>query len=630
MTHNIKAATGSGIPFGVVKTGQEIQFSISAGACQPLYLNVTFADGETHRIDMKAHHVAGDVYSVRLGKMPSGYLQYSYDDGRRAVKDDYAGYIADAKSWGVPSKRVSYGFFIEIFNWKDDKPPHIAMHELVMYKLHVRGFTMDNSSGVRHKGTFKGVTEKIRYLKELGINCVELMPATDFCEMVPKRIHGGYESAAFLTDVPDVSKTSDAETELKSQDKYKMNYWGYGDSYFFAPKASYAAGQNSQKEFKEMVLALHQAGIEVVMEMNFPEDISPVLILDCLRHWVLWYHVDGFHLNSNGTPLTMLAQDALLQQTKLLSEYFDTGAIYRGHVAEYKHLACLHDAYEMCARRFLKGDDDMVAAFWHSVLQNEPSVSYVRYLASHNGMRLMDMVSFDRKHNEDNGEHNNDGTDYNYSWNCGAEGDTKKRRVQQLRRSQIYNAVIMALLHQGIPMIFAGDEFGQSQQGNNNPYCQDNEISWVNWKNKRKNKAMYEFVRKIIALRQAHPVLHMEKPVRMMDYLGCGYPDVSVHGARPWQPEDTPESHYVGMMYCGTYVHTSGKDDDFFYIAYNMHWEPKTIGLPHLSEKLQWEAVVATTSMDNLDFEDMYQVKIPPRTIVIFKSRKVAVKQKGL
>ena len=272
----------------------------------------------------------------------------------------------------------------------------------------------------------------------------------------------------------------------------------------------------------------------------------------------------------------------------------------------------------------------MVAAFWHSVLQNEPSVSYVRYLASHNGMRLMDMVSFDRKHNEDNGEHNNDGTDYNYSWNCGAEGDTKKRRVQQLRRSQIYNAVIMALLHQGIPMIFAGDEFGQSQQGNNNPYCQDNEISWVNWKNKRKNKAMFEFVREIIALRQAHPVLHMEKPVRMMDYLGCGYPDVSVHGARPWQPEDTPESHYVGMMYCGTYVHTSGKDDDFFYIAYNMHWEPKTIGLPHLSEKLQWEAVVATTSMDNLDFEDMYQAKIPPRTIVIFKSRKVAVKQKGL
>lgn len=624
MVQNIKVTTGRGIPFGVVKDGQDIQFSMSAGEHKPLYLKVQMSDGQILQIDMKAYHVVGDVYSVRLGKVPSGYIEYSYNDGRNAVKDSYAGYVADAKQWGVPAKRMTYGFFNETFDWKDDAHPDIAMHQLMIYKLHVRGFTKDASSGVRHKGTYKGISEKIRYLKELGINCVELMPATDFCEMQPKLPQGGYVPYDDIKQVSEADLTGTEKSPKKSdnyqKDKYKMNYWGYGDSYFFAPKASYAAGQNPVKEFKEMVYALHHAGIEVVMEMNFPEHTSPVFILDCLRYWVMQFHVDGFHLNSNVAPLTMLAKDVLLKHTKIFSENFDTSAIYADQIPERKQLACLHDAYEICARRFLKGDDDLAGSFWQSVLRNDTSVSHVRYLASHNGLRLMDMVSYDQKHNDANGEHNHDGTDYNYSWNCGAEGDTKKRKILQLRRSQLSNAVIMALFHQGVPLIYAGDEFGQSQQGNNNPYCQDNEISWVNWKNKRKNKTLYKFVRTMIALRQAHPVLHMEKPVRMMDYLGCGYPDVSVHGAKPWQPENMPSSHYVGLMYCGKYVHEAGRDDDYFYFAYNMHWEPRMIGLPTLPGKLQWHVEALSLEAQRPDLEDMHQIEIPARTIVIFKS----------
>lgn len=598
MRQNDMINTGSGIPLGVAKIGGAVQFSISAAGKKGLFLNVRADSGEEIRIDMKDHHVLGDVYSVRIEKLHADYIEYDYDDGAAGVRDDYAGYIADASKWGEPARRMTYGFFMHPFRWRDDRHPYIPLHELVIYKLHVRGFTMSPTSGVRHRGTFKGVTEKIRHLKDLGINCVLLMPVTDFPEMVLK--------------MPELMK-ADQLTEHKLTD-YQMNYWGYGESYFFAPKASYAAGSSPEREFKEMVQSFHREGMEVVMEMNFPSGTSGQLMLDALRYWVVHYHVDGFQLNSNVSPIRMISEDPYLKRTKIFSEHFDLGASDSVALNEMKHLAVLHDGYLNCARRFLKGDDDMVRAFWRENLQNDTRVASVRYLAGHNGLRLADMVCYDEKHNEANGEHGSDGTDYNYSWNCGAEGDSKKRSVRTLRKSQLYNAVIMAVFHQGIPMIYAGDEFLHSQGGNNNPYCLDNEITWIDWKNKRRNKAFYDFLKSMLALRAAHPVLHMEKPLRMMDYLRCGYPDVSLHGAHPWRMEDTPASHYLGLMYCGRYAHDEGKDDDFFYFAYNMHWEPKEIGLPTLPRGMVWEIITSSRPAT--------LTQIPARTIVIFKSRR--------
>ena len=251
---------------------------------------------------------------------------------------------------------------------------------------------------------------------------------------------------------------------------------------------------------------------------------------------------------------------------------------------------------------------------------NESCQSFVRYLSNHNGFRLYDAVSYDVKHNEDNGEDNRDGTDYNYSWNCGVEGPTTRRKVMALRKRQLKNAWIFAILNQGIPLIYGGDEFGQTQKGNNNAYCQDNEISWLDWRRLRKNKWLYTFVQTLLAFRKSHPMLHCEKPLRMMDYLSCGYPDFSIHGQLPWKPDMRPASRYIGHMYCGRYAHFNGAEDDFIYIAYNMHWEAAKVHLPVLPKGLVWVCEIDTA--DNAVCHMPVEVyETDARSIAVFVSR---------
>ena len=230
------------------------------------------------------------------------------------------------------------------------------------------------------------------------------------------------------------------------------------------------------------------------------------------------------------------------------------------------------------------------------------------------------MVSYDEKHNEANKENNKDGTDYNYSWNCGAEGGTKRRKVLDLRKQQIRNAWMFILINQGIPLIFSGDEFGQTQQGNNNPYCQDNEISWLDWSKMRKNRAMFAMVCRMIEFRKKHPMMHMEKPLRMMDYLSCGYPDFSMHGTLPWKPELSEKSRFLGTMYCGKYAHFEGAEDDFIYVAYNMYWETKKVHLPILPKTLSWvcEEDTAGTLADG---NYVTSCEMAPRSVAVFVSR---------
>lgn len=571
----VKAVKGSGLFQGVTKTEKGMEFTISCEGEKTLILTVYLKDGRQFDFKMNEFHISGNLYSVLLTNFNYKYFEYTYRYDGQWIKDAYAGAVSGVSRWGEPAGEFRYCYRNKDFDWEGDKPLMLSMHSLVMYKLHVRGFTKHLSSGVRHKGTFAGVTEKIDYLKNLGINCVELMPVAEFEEMVPSK-----KVSYQLADPADI--------------QYKMNFWGYGDAHYFAPKSSYSASQNAAEEFKTMVLKLHQAGIEVVLDFAFAKHTNKNMILDCLRYWVHEYHVDGFHVNSNVVPVELVISDPMLAQTKIFTEGFGKTAEDGEKPPYFKHLAEYHDEYAVCCRRFLKGDEDMVSSFERLLVKNDAFVSSVQYICGHNGMRLADLVMYDQKHNEANGENNSDGTDFNYSWNCGEEGPTRKKKVKALRLRQMKNAWMFAMFHQGIPLICAGDEFGQSQEGNNNPYCQDNEYTWLNWKNIHKNRGFFEFASEMIALRKHHPVLHSAKPVRLMDYLGCGFPDVSYHGGKPWQIEDLAPSRYLGVLYGGRYGHENGRDDDYLYFAYNMYWEPKLIGLPALPGNMTWQQAVTT------------------------------------
>ena len=591
---------GSAQPLGVTKTSQGINFAIAVNKREPFVLKI-FAEDCQYEIPMKDFHAIGDVYAICVKNLKARYFEYEYIRGNIRISDAYARGVAQAGVWGEKRLNKRFCFWNTDFNWKGDTYPKLPFNELVMYKLHVRGFTVHPSSKVRGRGTFSAVAQKAGYLKELGINCVELMPAAEFDEMVPENEN--------LYIIPD-----------KEPEKYKMNYWGYTDAFYFAPKAAYASSNCPQEEFKQMVRALHREGIEVIMEFSFSEKTNKNLILDCLRYWTTEYHVDGFHISSGVVPMQLLMTDAQLSEVKLFSESFDVGAAYGETIPECKHLAVYHDEYEICCRRFLKGDEDMVSAFTNLVHANDNRQSFVRYLSNHNGMRLYDAVSYDGKHNEANGENNKDGTDYNYSWNCGAEGETRRRKVLELRKRQLKNAWVFGILNQGIPLIYAGDEFCQTQGGNNNAYCQDNELSWLDWGRLRKYKDIYAFIRQLLEFRRRHPVLHQAKPLRRMDYLGCGYPDFSAHGHLPWKPDTAPVSRYIGHLYCGKYAHFNGFEDDFIYIAYNMHWEAAKLHLPVLPKGLEWvcEIDTAKTAPEDCGVR-MYEISA--RTIVVFVSR---------
>ena len=372
-----------------------------------------------------------------------------------------------------------------------------------------------------------------------------------------------------------------------------------------------------------MVKAFHKAGIEVIVEMFFPYDAGINMIRDCVRYWVVEYHVDGIHLNCSDAVLEAVANDPLLSRVKMFTTYWNGAAGKRS----YKNLANYNHGFMDCARKLLKGDENQLNEFVSRVKMNDNNTAVINYIANNNGFTLMDLVSYDRKHNEVNGENNRDGEDFNNSWNCGVEGKCRKKKVVELRRQQIKNALMMVLLSQGTPLIYAGDEFGNSQSGNNNPYCQDNEISWLNWKNLDSNKEIFEFVKELIAFRKEHRILHMAEPLRDMDYKSCGYPDISYHSDNAWFASFENYNRHFGIMYCGKYaVDAEGKEDDFIYVAYNLHWEKHKLALPTLPDGYRWDVVMSSVENgENLKKEakkailsaDERAVEVAERSIVV-------------
>lgn len=541
------------------------------------------------RISFEKGEKVGSVWCMQVEGLREADFEYNFYAGEKELADPCARLIHGNERWGKQiSPRVRCGLIREEYDWEGDQPLMTPLSESILYLIHTRGFTRHAGSGVEAKGCFAGVAEKLPYLKELGVTAVELMPSYEFLELErPKEPAAG---AASMEE----ARMRLMEKPVQDQE-LRINYWGYKEGFYFAPKRSYSASERPDREFKDMVKALHRAGIEVIMQFYFPAEVKQTHILEVLRHWVVQYHVDGFHLMGVGIPMALLGTEPILAHTKLFCQDVPCGQIYPGgETPAFRNLALYHDGFLYAMRHFLKSDEDALGNALACLKRNPRQTGIINYMTNYCGFTLADLVSYDRKHNEENGEENRDGESYNVSWNCGCEGKTRKRGILELRRQQMRNAMTLLLTAQGTPMIVSGDEFGFSRGGNNNPYCQDNPVSWLNWGLLKNNQDFFRFVKELIALRKNHPILHMEEEMRMADFLSLGYPDLSYHGEEAWRLDIDRLSRTAGVMYCGRYAGREEKADSFFYIAYNMHWEKHAFALPGLPEGLEWRVVCDT------------------------------------
>ena len=623
-----------GVHFGCYAAGQEPPTLI-------LYKRGT--EEIAARLPFPECETAGGLYTMKLELRAADY-EYNFEDEGEVFTDPWAKLVAGREEFGREPDgsphSVRGAFPVKKYDWGGDKLPQIPYDEALLYQLHVRGFTKQKNSGTRKKGTFAGLRDKIPYLKQLGVNQVRLMPVYEFAEMFPKFPKQGAGSVAGRTNPkgdpepglqsgssdnePDAASTLSPQVAkaMKSLDQYRMNYWGYGeDAYYFAPKASYAATKYPDVEFKDMVRAFHAEGMEVILEFSFPDEIDFCRIEQCLSWWASEYHVDGFAVMARDTAVAELARLPLFRSRKLICTWYpDALKQGRGRL-----LAEANDGFMNDCRRLLKGDEQFLRAFSYHLRSNPANCGRINYMTNHDGFTLMDLVSYDRKYNMDNGEYNRDGSDYNYSWNCGEEGPTRRRDIRALRMRQRKNAFVMLLFSQGTPMLLAGDEFGNSQNGNNNPYCHDSELSWTDWGAARSNKELSSFVQEAIAYRKAHKALHQENELQCMDYRSLGYPDLSFHGERAWYGDFEQMGRGLGCMYCGAYA----GEDDFLYVAYNFNWIPQEFALPILPKGMSWSVAMDTSRKisfipkeEQEALEDAKAFSVPARTVMVLEGRK--------
>ena len=602
LLENIKVYRGNPLLMGVTVIGDEVNFAITAkyGSNCQVVLYEKGKDEEVARIPFENAQVIGNVYAMSVSGLDYSKYYYNFSVDGEIVTDEYAKALSGKKNWGKACDNLKGIIINDDYDWQQDAPLNIPFDETILYRMHVRGFTKHATSKVKHKGTYLGIVEKIPYLKELGINMIELMPAYEFNEI--KKENATSMKGQFAIESP------------------VLNYWGYTDGYAFAPKASFAwtnTPGGEVEEFKYLVRELHKNGIEISMEFFFPQGTNPKLILDCLHYWVMEYHIDGIHANCEEAVMRMVETDNLLCTTKIFTYSFSNNTDFYGRKREIRNIANFNDDFMVCARRFIKGDEDMLNTMAYKIKANPPGVAVVNYVANHNTFTLYDTVSYDRKYNEANGENNRDGAVYNYSWNCGAEGDTRKRKIMDLRKRQIKNALCLVFLSQGVPMLYARDEMCNSQKGNNNPYCLDNEISWTNWNTNAMAKEILEFTKNIIAFRKKHKVLHLSQETRQMDYKSYGLPDMSYHGSKAWYADFSHFNRHFSVMYCGKYalLDKAGEEQDI-YIAYNMYWENQEFGVPSVRNKKKWHLEFSTDgNKKDCDIDRMYEA--PGRSISV-------------
>lgn len=523
----MKTMTGYPLPLGASVKDDVVNFSVAVESGKKCNLCIYKKENEVpeYTIELLEENAMGEVRYVAIPKEAIENMEYNYEVNGEYMIDPYVKSVAEYSDF------TRGRILLDEYDWEEDKPLGLPYHEIIAYNLHVRGFTMHKSSKVKNKGTFAGVIEKIPYLKDLGINQIQCMPVYAFEETL----------------------------------HYK-NYWGYGDAYCFALKNVYASDANAEKEFKDMIKACHKNEIEVVLYLPFTDKVSKQLIEACLRYYVMEYHIDGFILNPYNAPMNSIMSDPILKKTKIL---------------EYK------DDFQNNMRSFLIGNEGTVQGVMWWVKQITKDIGCCNYITNHTGFTLNDLVSYNEKHNEENGENNFDGPNVNFSWNCGAEGTTRKKAILELRKKQMRNAMFLLIMSQGTPCILAGDEFANSQNGNNNVYCQDNEIAWLDWKKLEKEEVFYDYVKTLIGLRKKYSVIGADKPLLGVDKTSCGVPDVSFHGENAWQIPNQMASKHLGVYY----HHADGTD---CFIAYNMHEEEQTFALPALRRGKEWYRVLST------------------------------------
>lgn len=597
----ISVKKGTPYPLGVSAKGEGFNFAyVSNTENCGVVLYKRGSRREWKRFSFPADSAVGSVFCMQIDGLPAQELMYCFYEGEVLKTDTRAGAFWGQSRYGQasPSMPGNALFPEPDYDWENDCCPKLSYEESVCYCMHVRGFTRHASSKVKNKGTFLGVVEKLPYLKQLGVTTLELQPVYEFPERQPE------QNQKHPLAVPGKEG--------------KLNYWGYVKGNYFSPKRSYAV-ENAVSEFRTLVKELHREQMEIVLQFYFTEQTSRLEIQEILRYWVLQYHVDGFHLKGASIDPGLLAADPLLSHTKLWYYSFPEAAAFS--TEGMRHLGEYRDDYRYDMRRFLKGDEGMLPAVMYHLKHNPEETGQINYLTNYDGFTMADLVAYDRKHNEENGEENKDGNDFNASWNCGQEGTTRKKSVLSLRRQQMKNAWMLLLLSQGTPLFFMGDEFCNTQKGNNNPYCQDNEITWLNWKNAETNRDMLDFVKDLLRLRREHPVFRQKRELRLMDYASCGYPDLSYHGEAPWKPELAGYSRQIGLMYCGRYAYRDRKTpDDFFYVAYNMHWEAHSFSLPKLPKEYTWRRLMQTDEQENplAAEEETGGVTAGPRSIMLF------------
>ncbi|RKM57140.1 hypothetical protein D6853_03745 [Butyrivibrio sp. X503] len=598
------------------------------------------------KIELPSDLKRGDIYSTRISGIENidEYTSYNFYTDDECFCDPYAEHIIGLEGFGkdVDSSKIRavlrnkslYGNSFNCYDWGDDKPLDIPYNESLVYLMHVRGFTKSPSSGVSasHRGTFKGIIDKLEHIKALGVTTIELMPCYEMDELdKPKRAKGRGSDKEIPGNAKELVFSKDGSIVGKNMIKHRLNYWGFKKGYYFAPRTSYCADpDNAEDEVKSFIKTMHKNGIEVVLQFYFEEDESESLILDALRFWRCSYHVDGFHLKGARIPKRLIFKDPLFTDVKIWYDWFEYDDYHKDAENAKKYLASYNTAFLYASRRFLKGDDNSCGDFLKAMVLNNPEYGNINYVCDYEGFRLADLVSYEHKHNEENGENNKDGSDNNISWNCGIEGRTRKRGILELRTRQMKNIMTMLLLSQGTPMIFSGDEFGSSQSGNNNPYCQDNEIGWVDWKALDKNRDLFDYVNFLIGLRKKFSILHQKDAFKLMDYISCGYPDLSCHGREVWRPDLSGHSHILGMLYCGLYQ--KNKKEPFIYVCYNMNWSESELALPKLPDGYRWKLLSDTDlSSKEQSYEDALHT-LASRSVRIYIGEtfvKAAGKKKG-
>lgn len=631
------------------------------------------------RIPFPDSYRIGDTYSMLVFDIKPDEFEYAFSfDGpyepakgllfneENVLLDPYSRAVTGQRKWGEkPEGGKDFEYRARVvkssFDWGNIKQLEQPFEDLVIYETHVRGYTKDKSSGVSAPGTFAGLKDKIPYLKDLGINAVELMPIFEFDEMESARVVDGVQL---------------------------YNYWGYNTVSFFAPNTSYAFNEEHNHEgdeLKSLIKALKENGIEVILDvvfnhtaegnemgpcfsfkgidnnvyymltpdahyynfsgcgnvMNCNHPVVRSFIIDCLRHWAIEYRVDGFRFDlasilgrdQNGAPmanppiLESLAFDPVLGKMKLIAEAWDAGGLYQvGSFPSWNRWAEWNGRYRDDMRSFLKGDDGMAGNAITRITGSRDLYSpesrghkaSVNFMTCHDGFTLYDLYSYNEKHNEKNGWNNTDGDNNGHSWNCGAEGETDDPNVNELRRRLIKNAFAALLCSRGPAMFFAGDEFCNTQFGNNNAYCQDNIISWLDWSRLEKFKEIHDFVRHMIQFRKEHPILRkMTKP------SSCQFPEISVHNGTPFNASTDYKTKLIGIMYAGR--NEEDTEDDIVFYCMNAYWEPLVMQLPVLPNGKHWH-VDTNTNAEYFDGEDftaktellgVNTIRVPARTTII-------------